>query len=186
MRRPSFHTLATASARVGLWMAARALIAVAGLLAWISAARATDEWVVRSWEASDGLPQNSGNAVVQTRDGFLWVGTSGGLARFDGVRFRKFGLEDGLRAVRISALVEDAQGALWIGTSGGGLSRWANGRIASFGAAEGFPAGTDVISLAADRDGSVWVGTEKGLVHATGGAFHIIGEKQGLPRKQVR
>src|SRR5262245_32292586 len=47
-------------------------------------------WVVRSWLTGEGLPQNAVNAILQTRDGFLWVGTDGGLARFDGVRFRKF------------------------------------------------------------------------------------------------
>ena len=40
----------------------------------------SSEWVVRSWQTEDGLPQNTVNALVQTRDGFLWVGTSGGLA----------------------------------------------------------------------------------------------------------
>ena len=118
---------------------------------------------MRSWQTEDGLPQNTVNAIVQTRDGFLWVGTSGGLARFDGVRFRKFGLQDGLRSVRISTLVEDKQGALWIGTTGGGLSRRENGRFTSFGAAEGFPAGADVVSMAAGRDGSLWIGTSQGL-----------------------
>src|SRR5882757_7781337 len=95
---------------------------VAGALGFVAAGllRAaedtpTSEWVVRSWQTEDGLPQNTINALLQTRDGFLWVGTSGGLARFDGVRFRKFGLQDGLRSVRISTLAEDKQGALWIG-----------------------------------------------------------------------
>src|SRR5690242_19320609 len=85
--------------------------------------------VVRSWRIEDGLPQNSVNALVLTRDGFLWAGTSGGLARFDGVRFRNFGLQEGLRSVRISTLAEDRRGALWIGTSGGGVSCWENGRF---------------------------------------------------------
>src|SRR5436190_1695672 len=44
------------------------------------------EWIVRTWDTSDGLPQNTVSALAQTSDGFLWVGTSGGLARFDGLR----------------------------------------------------------------------------------------------------
>ena len=142
--------------------------------------------VIRSWQTEDGLPQNSVSAIVQTRDGFLWVGTGAGLARFDGVRFRKFGLQDGLRSVRISALVEDQHGALWIGTSGGGISRWAHGRITSFGADEGFPNGLEVIALAADRDGSVWIGTDRGLVRWSGGNFKVMGPTEGLPRSQIR
>ena len=164
-----------------------------GLLAWAWNAESADapsatraEWVARSWQTGDGLPQNSVNAITQTRDGFLWVGTTGGLARFDGMSFRRFGLQDGLRSVYVMALAEDRQGALWIGTSGGGLSRWENGRITSFGAAEGFPAGTDVVSLAADEDGTIWIGTDKGLVHGSVGTLKSIGEAQGLPRKQIR
>jgi ligand-binding sensor domain-containing protein len=162
-----------------------AIIAASSLSA-ADAPMPSSEWVARAWQTEDGLPQNTVNAIVQTRDGFLWVGTNGGLARFDGVRFRKFGLQDGLRSVEVMALAEDSAGALWIGTSGGGLSRWQGERLASFGAAEGFPPGTDVIALAADRDGSLWIGTDKGLVHWSGGTFEIIDESQGLPKKQVR
>jgi signal transduction histidine kinase/ligand-binding sensor domain-containing protein len=144
------------------------------------------EWVTRSWQTEDGLPQDSVNAIVQTNDGFLWAGTSAGLARFDGVRFRTFGLQDGLRSVRITALAEDRQDALWVGTSGGGVSRWNRGRFTSFGAEQGFPQGREVIALAADRDGSMWIGTDKGLVHWSDGTFKLIGEAQNLPEKQVR
>ena len=63
--------------------------------------------MIKSWQTRDGLPQSTVNTILQTRDGYLWVGTSGGLARFDGVRFRTFGLEDGLRSVRIATLAED-------------------------------------------------------------------------------
>jgi len=52
---------------------------------------APNDWVTRVWQTGDGLPQNSVNALAQTRDGYLWIGTSGGLARFDGVLFRTFG-----------------------------------------------------------------------------------------------
>lgn len=166
---------------------------VSTVLAFVGAGllRAADEapsseWVARAWQTEDGLPQNTINALLQTRDGFLWVGTSGGLARFDGVRFRKFGLQDDLRSVRVSTLVEDKQGALWIGTTGGGVSRRENGRFTSFGVAEGFPSGADVVSMASGRDGAVWIGTSEGLVKWSDGKFALIGEAQGLPRVQIR
>jgi signal transduction histidine kinase/ligand-binding sensor domain-containing protein len=144
------------------------------------------EWVTRAWQMEDGLPQDTVNAIVQTHDGFLWVGTNAGLVRFDGVRFRKFGLQDGLRSVYVTALAEDRAGALWVGTSGGGVSCWDRGRFTSFEVEAGFPAGLEVIALAADRDGSVWIGTDKGLVHWKRGTFKIVSEAEGLPRKQVR
>ncbi|EDY20851.1 integral membrane sensor signal transduction histidine kinase [Chthoniobacter flavus Ellin428] len=144
------------------------------------------EWVTQSWQTEDGLPQNTVNAILQTRDGFLWVGTSAGLARFDGVRFRKFGLTDGLRSVRISTLAEDKQGGLWIGTTGGGVSRRMGGRFDSFGSTEGFPSNADVVSMTSDRDGSIWIGTSEGLVKWHDGVFTVIGEAQGLPHEQIR
>ncbi len=143
-------------------------------------------WVVRSWQTEEGLPQNTVNAILQTRDGFLWVGTSGGLARFDGARFRKFGLQDGLRSVQIFRLAEDRDGTLWVGTVGGGLSRWENdGRFSTFGPAEGFTVGT-VQALQPDRDGSLWIGGERGLVKWSHGTFKSIGTGEGLPNGQIR
>jgi len=88
-----------------------------------------DGLVIRAWGTGAGLPQNTVNAIAQTPDSYLWVGTRDGLARFDGVRFTVFGLRDGLQSVEIQTLYVDRRGTLWIGTSGGGLSRWVEGRI---------------------------------------------------------
>jgi ligand-binding sensor domain-containing protein len=55
--------------------------------------------VVKSWRTIDGLPQNSVTALAQTPDGYLWVGTQGGLARFDGVRLVTYGLAEGLKGL---------------------------------------------------------------------------------------
>jgi signal transduction histidine kinase/ligand-binding sensor domain-containing protein len=146
----------------------------------------SDDWLVRSWQTKDGLPQNTVYAILQTHDGYLWIGTAGGLARFDGVRFRTFGLQDGLRSVQISALVEDRQGVLWVGTRGGGLSRrQEGGQIRTFSSERGFPA-TTVEALATGRDGSVWVGTPRGLVKECADRFTVVGATAGLPEKQVR
>ncbi|RBP38051.1 two component regulator with propeller domain [Roseimicrobium gellanilyticum] len=144
------------------------------------------EWVARNWQTDDGLPQNTINALLQTHDGFLWVGTNGGLARFDGLHFRNFGLQDGLRAVLVTSLGETTQGELWVGTSGGGVSRWERGRFVTYGESEGFPENSDVMCMVPDRDGSLWLGTTVGLVHWAGGKFTKMGGSHGLPEKQVR
>src|SRR6516164_9509496 len=91
----------------------------------------TSQLVFRSWGTQSGLPHNTVNAIVQTRDGYLWIGTRDGLARFDGVAFTVFGLHEGLQSVEVQTLFEDSQGTLWIGTSGGGLSRHNGGRLES-------------------------------------------------------
>ncbi len=119
--------------------------------------------IVRSWATESGLPQNTVNAIVQTRPGYLWIGTRDGLARFDGVRFTVFGLAEGMQSVDVSSLYEDRYGTLWIGTVGGGLSRFRNGRIETLNPRDQ-QLSTSVTSLAEDFTGRLWVGTGAGVV----------------------
>jgi ligand-binding sensor domain-containing protein/signal transduction histidine kinase len=118
-------------------------------------------FVCRTWRTEDGLPQDSVSAIVQTRDGYLWVGTSGGLARFDGVRFELFELEQKLPNPAVRALLEDRSGNLWIGTAQG-LYRLSNGRFTRWTTHDGL-AGEIVNALAEDGEGTVWIGTTQGL-----------------------
>jgi signal transduction histidine kinase/ligand-binding sensor domain-containing protein len=73
------------------------------------------EYQFDRWTTDDGLPQNAVNAIVQTRDGYLWLATFDGLARFDGMQFIVFnkGNTRGIGGNRFTALLEDRQGALW-------------------------------------------------------------------------
>lgn len=82
----------------------------------------------------DGLPQNSVLAILQTRDGYLWLTTSDGLVRFDGVRFTIYerSTTRGLSSNRLTALFEDRNGALWIGTEDRGVIRYENGAFTSY------------------------------------------------------
>lgn len=75
------------------------------------------------WQSDEGLPQNSVTAITQTTDGYLWLGTQDGLARFDGVRFQVFNENNtpAIRNSRIVQLFEDRQKTLWIGTEQGGV-----------------------------------------------------------------
>ena len=79
----------------------------------------------RVWHIQDGLPEDTIQALAQTRDGYLWIGTSGGLVRFDGVRFTVFSRENtpAFRENSVSALLTAKDGALWVGTQGGGVLR---------------------------------------------------------------
>jgi ligand-binding sensor domain-containing protein len=89
----------------------------------LNPAKALTQYTLRSWDAESGLPQNSVQTIVQTPDGYLWVGTEEGLARFDGERFTVFDAANtpALHTNVISALLVDHRGDLWIGTDGGGL-----------------------------------------------------------------
>ena len=88
-------------------------------------------FVRAAWSTDDGLPQNTIGAIVQARDGYLWLGTLGGLVRFDGVRFTLFTsvTTPALPSNRIRALAEDREGRLWIGTESNGVTIYAGGRF---------------------------------------------------------
>ena len=75
----------------------------------------------RAWNAESGLPQNSVQAILQTNDGFLWIATQSGLARFDGIRFQVFepATAPGLPDLDIRCLAQSRDGTLWIGTFSG-------------------------------------------------------------------
>ena len=82
-----------------------------------------------SWTVVEGLPFQDVKVLREARDGALWVGAYGGLARIAGDHQRAWTTATGLSSDRIRALHEDANGALWIGTYDGGLMRFADGRF---------------------------------------------------------
>src|SRR4026208_1610832 len=85
------------------------------------------------WLTENGLPQNTVHAIAQTRDGYVWIGTEEGLARFDGIRFTVFDKQNTpqLKSNYIRTLLADRQGALWIGTAEG-LVRMLKGTFTLF------------------------------------------------------
>src|SRR5262245_12121647 len=93
-------------------------------------------WVHESWTARDGLPVNSINALLQTRDGYIWAATFDGLVRFDGVRFTVYNSANapGLPSNRIVALFEARDGAIWLTTEQSQLVRFHRGRFERIGA----------------------------------------------------
>ncbi len=134
------------------------------------AASVGDDFVVETWRTDAGLPHNSVTAVLQTRDGYLWLGTSNGLARFDGVRFSTFRAMDhpGLRSNHILCLCEDREGILWAGTAEGGLVRCDKDQFASVTSSDGLASDT-ILCVEPDRAGGLWVGTDAGLNHLRNG-----------------
>ena len=144
----------------------------------------TNEFVCRAWGVEDGLPQDSVTAILQTRDGYLWLGTRSGLARFDGVRFTVLGVAEGLQGLHVRTLCQDQQGALWIGTASG-LSRYHKGRFTTFTTRDGLP-GDLVNDVAQDGEGGLWVATSTGLSRWQEGRFQPVRAEQGLPEPHVR
>jgi ligand-binding sensor domain-containing protein len=142
------------------------------------------EFVCQTWRVEDGLPQNSVMAIVQTRDGYIWLGTANGLARFDGVRFKRFGLAEGLSSLQVRVLLEDREGGLWVGTAKG-LSRYRNGQFTSWTARDGL-AGDMIMALAQDREGAIWIGTSTGSSRWHRGRFERIDATEEVANGYVR
>lgn len=141
--------------------------AALGLLATPLAIRAAapGDFVVRSWQAEDGLPESTISAVCQTRDGFIWLGTYGGLVRFDGVQFALLDHDTTpeLRDDNITALFETEDRTLWIGHGTGELTRQVRGRFESVS----IPNRTDasrLLAFATDEAGDLWVLVESGML----------------------
>jgi PAS domain S-box-containing protein len=106
-----------------------------------------------AWRIEDGVFTGTPNAIAQTTDGYLWIGTQTGLTRFDGVRFASWAPPEGkvLPASRINSLLGARDGSLWIGTTNG-LARWRDGELTNYRD----PAGT-IMAIHEDSNGAVWI-----------------------------
>jgi signal transduction histidine kinase/ligand-binding sensor domain-containing protein len=145
------------------------------LIVFLLVTAARPSWAqfrIDTWTTEQGLPQNSINAVLQTRDGFIWMTTFGGIVRFDGVNLDVFNTVNtpALRTSRFTSLIEDAAGGLWIDADAYGVVRYQNGAFTSFGTPDGLPE-DQVRSLFLDADGRVIVDTRGGAVEFRDGHF---------------
>lgn len=118
-------------------------------------------YMTDTWDHANGLPGTSIVTLLQSRDGYLWIGTANGLSRFDGVRFVTFDRKSHpqLLSNRIRTLFEDSRGRLWIGTEGGGVSILANGTLTTRTSDGGLPSNY-VRAIAEDSAGNIWIGTD--------------------------
>ncbi len=127
------------------------------------------------WE--QGLPQSCVAAMTQTRDGYLWVGTFGGLARFDGRRFTRFDQENtpGLKSNQIKTLFEDSGGNLWIGTEDEGIALVStNGNLNKVPVQ---PGSSRLEAICEDASGAVWLHVADTSSHSSTG--HLVRFYQG-------
>ncbi len=131
----------------------------------------------------NGLPQNTVQAIAQTRDGFLWLGTEAGLVRFDGASFAVFDehSKPALPSGDIRCLLSAEDGSLWIGT-GDGLVRWRDGAVDMFATDQGLPA-NGIRALIETKDKVLWAWTNAGLAHLSGDRF--VANKFAFPASSV-
>lgn len=134
------------------------------------------------WQSKDGLPEKTVQAFAQPSSGYLWIGTSGGLLRFDGARFTLFNRENTpeISENSIWCLLAVEDGSLWIGTEGGGLLRYSQGHFRSYSTAEGLTDGF-VRTIYRDRDGTIWIGTDDGLFRMEGERIVRVDKSERFP-----
>lgn len=125
-----------------------------------------------SWTTDNGLPQVSINHILQTRDGFLWFSTFGGLVRYDGLRFQVFasGNTKGIKTSRFGQMLEDRDGNLWISTEGQGVTRYKDGKFATYTTDNGLPANV-IQRLDAGSNGALILTSNNSLVQWNGESF---------------
>jgi ligand-binding sensor domain-containing protein/signal transduction histidine kinase len=146
--------------RVGLGL----LLRFTGVASEAGSTHAAAELLFRTWGTEHGLPQNHSTAIVQTGDGYLWLGTYNGLVRFDGARFVVFNTSTspGLQSSRITSLFDDRQGTLWLGHDSGELTALRQGRFTPVPLGSHWPGGT-IVGIEQDCSGEVWLLHESGL-----------------------
>jgi ligand-binding sensor domain-containing protein len=112
---------------------------MAGFLSGPTASASSGDYLIDVTTGEKGLPNSSVTAIAQTLDGYLWVGTYNGLARFDGERFTKFYPENTpeLRQARIRRLVTAPDGTLWISAHDGSVTSYRDGHFSLEWAGEG-------------------------------------------------
>lgn len=140
-----------------------------------------------TWTIDDGLPMNSVNAIIQTPNGYLWLGTETGLARFDGIAFEVFTHENtpAFSNDLITSLQVDNCGTLWIGTRGGGLSRYKNGALKAI---TGYSRllGNEIWCIMRSEDSTIWIGSNTGLCYFANNSFTRVPLPEKSSNRTVR
>ncbi len=146
------------------------------------------QYAHRIWGQEEGLFQPTIYSIVQTRDGFLWLGTQDSLIRFDGMHFREFAYrgEPVFHHSLIRALLEDGHGDLWVGSIGSGAARITpDGAVMRYTTKQGLPS-DNVFCLASDSKDRMWICTDRGLARSDGVRVKVFTSADGLPSNQIR
>jgi signal transduction histidine kinase/ligand-binding sensor domain-containing protein len=135
----------------------------------------------QSWSVQQGAP-DSIQTIAQTADGILWLGTAGGLFRFDGTRFERFRALSGdqLLSTHVFSLFAPPSGGLWVGYQFGGFSFLKNGQVKNYGGRVAATTAT-VYTLAQDSHGTIWAGTGSGVWRFDGSNWQELGPEWDAP-----
>ncbi len=173
-------------------IAAIALAFSAASIAPLSAldgSKTLTQYAHRIWGQEEGLLQPTIYSILQSHDGFLWLGTQDSLIRFDGIHFREFdaAAAAGLQRTLIRSLAEDRAGNLWVASLGDGAVRIGrDDRILRFTKKQGLPE-NDAFCVRPDSSGATWVCTSGGLTKISpDNKLRVYTKADGLPTNQIR
>lgn len=150
--------------------------------------KAISQYYLSIWQRDRGFEQNSIFSIVQSNEGYIWLGTQNGLVRFDGIRFNVYNKSNTKQLLDnyIRALYVDRKGNLWIGTMEGGLSCLKNGSFTNYSPKD-YPFLIKISSISEDHEGNIWFGTfYKGLARFKDNKFTQYTIKDGLPGNKIR
>jgi signal transduction histidine kinase/ligand-binding sensor domain-containing protein len=128
----------------------------------------------QSWSTENGLPQNSVHQIFQSRDGYIWIATEGGIARFNGIDFKVFNHENtpSLISDDICCFAQDSAGSLWIGTADS-LLQYSAGIFRRFFVTDGLPSG-GITSLATGDNGALLILSGNAITSFDGKSFSAL------------
>ena len=146
------------------------LVIIAAVMLFVLPAHARNrepplsDYSLTSWTTKDGLSSSVIWALAQDTDGYLWIGTTGGLIRFDGAQFVNFSRLGGSPLPRsaVRSLYRAHDGSLWIGFSSGEICHFQNGQLRTYIASDNSPG--IISSFSEDRSGTMWAGSATGLL----------------------
>lgn len=109
-----------------------------------------------NYNVQQGLAQSNIYSIIQDNEGYIWLGTAGGVSKFDGVSFINYTTEDGLADNGVKSIIQTKDGKIWLGHIGGGITRIVDGK-ATVWSADSLSLSGDITSLLQDKDGYLWV-----------------------------
>lgn len=126
-----------------------------------------NDYISSQWSTASGLPSNSITDVIQTSDGYIYIGTYEGLVRFNGFEFSVLNRNTSSDYSFVSArtILEDSDGDLWIGSNGEGVQKLGKAPV-SFTEEDGIP-NNSIRAMVQDQEGNIWVGTAGGICYIT-------------------
>lgn len=144
----------------------------AAAVSCLSASAQELPYVSTVFNERSGLPTGEANDVLQTAEGYIWVGSYGGLIRYDGTDFLNFSTEGILPSSSVRMLYEDSAGRLWIGTNDAGVFVYENNTISQ---PEGQPRDSFlcVRGFTEDENGTIYACSNSGIAQISGGVMTV-------------